>query len=161
MKGFLADPLVGQVAMSAVTAGVTAVIVLVHYNGLHGLSVGLRRLPGRPRPRLVVLILALLGLHGGEVGLFGAAYFLCWQAGGLGGLGSLHPELVAVDGFFDHLYFSAVVYTTVRFGDIVPQGPIRLLAGSEAITGLVLITWSASYTFLEMQRYWREGHPER
>jgi len=28
------------------------------------------------------------------------------------------------------------------------------MAGVEALTGLVLITWSASYSFLEMRRDW-------
>jgi hypothetical protein len=31
---------------------------------------------------------------------------------------------------------------------------VRFLAGMEALSGFVLITWSASFTFLEMQRYW-------
>ena len=57
-------------------------------------------------------------------------------------------------GFLDFVYFSAITYTTVGFGDYVPTGPIRFLAGTEALTGFLLITWSASFTFLEMQRYW-------
>jgi hypothetical protein len=51
--------------------------------------------------------------------------------------------------------YSAIVYTTVGFGDIVPVGPIRFMAGMEGLTGLVMITWSASYAFLEMHRDWR------
>jgi hypothetical protein len=54
----------------------------------------------------------------------------------------------------DQVYYSAVVYTTLGFGDVVPGGAIRFLTGVESVTGLVLITWSASFTFLEMQRYW-------
>ncbi len=34
-------------------------------------------------------------------------------------------------------------------------GPIRFIGGTMALTGLVLITWSASFTFLEMERFWR------
>lgn len=52
------------------------------------------------------------------------------------------------------MYFSAITYTTVGFGDFVPTGPVRFLAGTEALTGFLLITWSASFTFLEMRRYW-------
>jgi hypothetical protein len=55
----------------------------------------------------------------------------------------------------DFVYFSAMTYSTVGFGDAVPVGAIRFLAGMEALTGFVMITWSASYTFLEMQRDWR------
>ena len=48
-----------------------------------------------------------------------------------------------------------MVYTTVGFGDIVPEGALRMITMSEALSGLSLITWSASFTFLEMQRLWR------
>ena len=48
------------------------------------------------------------------------------------------------------------VYTTLGFGDLVPLGPIRHMTGSESVAGLVLITWSASFTFLEMQRFWKD-----
>ena len=58
-------------------------------------------------------------------------------------------------GFLDSVYFSAVCYTTLGLGDIVPSGAIRFLVGTEALTGFVLITWSASFTFVEMQRFWR------
>jgi len=53
------------------------------------------------------------------------------------------------------VYFSAVTYSTVGFGDVIPTGPLRFLVGTEALTGFVLITWSASFTYLEMQRYWK------
>jgi hypothetical protein len=36
---------------------------------------------------------------------------------------------------------------------------MRFMAGVEGLVGLVLIGWSASFTYLEMQRYWptRDG----
>ena len=58
----------------------------------------------------------------------------------------------------DYLYFSYAAFTTVGFGDIVPTGPLRLLAGMEALTGFVLITWTASYLYLEMTRLWKIQH---
>ncbi len=36
-------------------------------------------------------------------------------------------------------------------------GDIRLLAGVEALTGLVLIAWTASFAFLQMQRFWTDA----
>jgi hypothetical protein len=56
----------------------------------------------------------------------------------------------------DAVYLSANTYTTVGFGDLAPVGPVRFIGGTMALTGLVLITWSASFTFLEMQRFWRK-----
>ena len=44
----------------------------------------------------------------------------------------------------------------VGFGDLAPVGAVRFLSGTEALTGFVLITWSASFTYLEMERYWRQ-----
>jgi hypothetical protein len=52
------------------------------------------------------------------------------------------------------LYFSAETYTSLGFGDIVPSGPLRLLAGVETLNGLLLIGWSASFTYLSMERFW-------
>jgi hypothetical protein len=45
-------------------------------------------------------------------------------------------------------------FTTLGFGDIEPLGFIRLLVGMEALVGFVLITWTASFLFYEMQRHW-------
>ena len=54
----------------------------------------------------------------------------------------------------DCAYFSFTIYTTLGFGDIVPHGNMRYLTGLESLTGLVLITWSASFLYYEMQRHW-------
>jgi hypothetical protein len=54
----------------------------------------------------------------------------------------------------DFFYFSFTTYTTLGFGDIQPIGDVRYLTGIESLTGLVLITWSASFLYLEMQNYW-------
>ena len=43
---------------------------------------------------------------------------------------------------------SAVTFTPVGYGDITPGGPIRVLAGTEALLGLMFITWSASFSYL-------------
>ena len=36
-------------------------------------------------------------------------------------------------------------------------GELRLLAGVEALNGLLLIGWSASYTYIAMERFWTSG----
>ncbi|MFT4711984.1 MAG: hypothetical protein ACJAVI_003833 [Candidatus Azotimanducaceae bacterium] len=55
---------------------------------------------------------------------------------------------------FDCVYFSLTTFTTLGFGDITPQGSIRYLTGIEPLTGLVLITWTASFLYFEMRQYW-------
>lgn len=57
---------------------------------------------------------------------------------------------------FGGVSLSAMTYTTVGFGDVAPIGPIHFLAGTMSLTGFVLITWSAPFNFMEMERFWRK-----
>lgn len=58
-------------------------------------------------------------------------------------------------GLLDTVYLSAMTFSTVGFGDVAPAGPIRFIAGTEAVLGLFLIAWSATFTYYEMERNWR------
>ena len=60
----------------------------------------------------------------------------------------------AAHSFVSCLYFSAETFTSLGFGDVTPTGPVRLLAGMEALNGLLLVGWSASYIHLAMDRFW-------
>jgi hypothetical protein len=74
------------------------------------------------------------------------------------GFGTLAGDVSHGPGWFiDHFYFSIASYTTLGIGDIVPQGALRLLVGIEALNGLVLVAWSASFTYLVMERCWGTG----
>jgi hypothetical protein len=86
-----------------------------------------------------------------EVSLYAAAYYLCelW-----GGLGRIDGELEA--GALDHFYLSVTTYTTLGIGDVHPRGALRIIAGMESLNGLVLIGWSASFTYLSMEQFWAE-----
>jgi len=132
------------------TAGVVVVCVLVHYETMSALTKWLGRLGTMRRRRMLVLMFVLLSAHVAEIWVFGA---------GLYGLAQLHGTGAVVGqalrGLPDYVYFSAVVYSTVGFGDVFPVGAVRFLVGTEALTGFALITWSASFTFLEMQRFWK------
>ncbi|MGE4366430.1 ion channel [Thermomonas sp.] len=147
----------GYALAALVTLAVTALVVLMHYRGLEGLA---RRYSGRRHPRhrsaMLVIIFALLGLHVLEIACYGVAY---WGLDQLPGIGLARG---AVDiSLFDGVYLSAMAYSTVSFGDISPDGALRVMAGMEAIAGLMLIAWSASFTYLEMARLWQDrGGPE-
>ena len=106
--------------------------------------------PRVKRPLLLVLF-SLFAVHLVEVLLYALALSLLdWL-----GYGSLHGAVDHGPGwFFDHFYFSIASYTTLGIGDIVPVGDIRLVTGVEALNGLVLIAWSASFTYLAMERRW-------
>ena len=133
------------------TIAVVCLCVLVHYEGLNLLARGLANRHDRQSRRKVLYgIFAVMVLHIIEIWLFGMMYWalLLWPETG-------HVVATATTGLLDTVYLSAMTYTTVGFGDLAPVGPIRFLAGTEALTGFVLITWSASFTFLEMERFWR------
>ncbi len=134
----------------AATAFVVVLCVLMHYEGLRFLSDHLPRPKAHHRRRIIVLILSLMFIHVVEVWIFGLAYYGLLQLEGYGELLGAAPARI-----FDHVYYSASVYSTVGFGDIYPVGAIRTMTGVEGITGLTLITWSASYTFVEMLKSWR------
>jgi hypothetical protein len=133
------------------TALAVAASVLIHYEGLVRLSTWLgRRHPAHARRKVLYGIFGVLGWHVAEIWIFGLVTWALLQWPGTGFMSGA-PEL----GLFDAIYASAMTYTTVGFGDLAPVGPVRFLSGTEALTGFVLITWSASFTFLEMERSWR------
>ena len=140
-----------NLSVVGITVLAVAACVLMHYEGLTLISRGLVHLGGKRRRRVLVGIFGVLIVHVLEIWVFALALFgLLWADGRFG---ILHG--IATGSFFDVVYFSAVTYSTVGFGDVIPGGPIRFLVGTEALTGFVLITWSASFTYLEMARYWR------
>jgi hypothetical protein len=134
------------------TLAVIATCIGVHFEVLSRCSRYLPIVSHRRRRRVLFLILIILLTHVIDMWLFALGYFALVELGGIGTL--LGMEVPTLP---DLAYFSATVYTTVGFGDVVPSGAIRFMSGMEAITGLVLITWSASFTFLEMQRDWPAG----
>lgn len=137
---------VGVIAATLLAVGLS---VLTHYEGLIGLSKALETRVRHPRAKVFVSILALLLLHVVEIWIFGITLWGLLQWPASGALSGTPPHV------FDAVYFSAITYTTVGYGDLSPIGPIRFLAGTESLVGLVLITWSASFTYLEMERFWK------
>ena len=103
----------------------------------------------RNRPRVVVALLGAIMAHIVEIWMFAIAYYFLINIVGMGSLkGNFNGSLN------DCFYFSISTYTTVGYGDIEPYGHVRFLAGLEALTGLVLITWTASFLFIETQTVW-------
>ena len=143
--------LLGQVLVVVLGLFISVVCVLMHYEALRGLTRWLPRLGTRPRRRILALILSLLFVHQAEAWVFAWGFHAADWSGIMGSLDGSG----AAGGLLSYAYFSVTTYTTLGFGDIVPTGPIRFLVSVEALTGFVLITWSASFTFLEMQRFWK------
>ena len=58
------------------------------------------------------------------------------------------------DHFPTYLYFSATSYSSLGVGDVFPVDAMRFLTGIEALNGLLLITWSAAFTYFSIQKMW-------
>lgn len=131
-------------------AGICALAVMIHYQMFIFLTDTCDKILVKPRFRVLYIIYGLLIAHVIEIWLFAAAYYFM---GGIEEFGHLTGNF---DGsFLDNVYFSFSVYTTVGFGDIIPEGYFRFLSGLEGITGLLMISWSATFVYVEMQKYWR------
>ncbi|PCI79775.1 MAG: ion transporter [SAR86 cluster bacterium] len=134
-----------------IISGLVAVTVVIHYEMLRLLWVYIPTLKMKHRLRVIIGVFGTICAHIIEVWIFGLAFYLMISYGDFGTLeGRFDGSLT------DAVYFSFTNYTTVGYGDIEPGGQLRFLAGMEAITGLSLITWSASFMFMEMMRFWEE-----
>ena len=109
-------------------------------------------LPIKHRLRIVPGVAVALADHAVEVWVFVYAYYFVHQADGWGKLqGNLEGTLL------DCVYFSFTTYTTFGDEDIEPIGLLFYLIGIESLTGLALITWTDSFLYYEMQRYWNNN----
>jgi hypothetical protein len=138
-----------MLAITSLAAVLVALSVFVHYETLrlcNELLPRLRCIEGRTQ--LLAAIGAAFCSHLGHITLFAVAFAF------LDG-----TSLGRLQGAFSHtaaafLYFSAETYTSLGFGDVYPAGAMRLIAGIEALTGLLMIGWTTSFTYLEMSRHW-------
>ena len=128
---------------------VVATVVLVHYEFLYRFSRLIPKMKIRYRFRVVASVFAALIAHTIEIWIFAVAYYYLHRANDWGTLsGNFNGTMM------DCVYYSFTTFTTLGFGDIEPFGAIRYLTGLESLTGLVMITWTASFLYYEMQRYW-------
>ena len=97
---------------------------------------------------MAVMVGALIS-HLLQIGIFGVAYYLLRDKLGMGGFGGEFEDSLA-----SFIYFSSETYTTLGFGHMYPTGPLRLVCGIESLVGLLMVSWTASFTYLEMRRYW-------
>ena len=138
-----------MLSVSIVNICVVALAVTIHYEVLYRISLVIPELKIHHRFRIVIGVLAALFAHVLEVWAFAAAYYYMHNTEGWGTLVGNFDE-----SFLDCVYFSFSVYTTLGIGDITPLGNLRYLTGIESLTGLLLITWSASFLYIELQRSW-------
>ena len=138
-----------MIGIILVNSTVVFITVLVHYEFLYRVTAYIPKMNIRHRYRIVFGVLAALTAHAVEIWIFAVPYYLVTRLDGWGDLiGNFSGSIM------DCAYFSFTIFTTLGFGDIEPIGNIRYLTGIESLTGLVLITWTASFLYFEMQRHW-------
>lgn len=116
---------------------VISTTVLIHTFGLIGVThfmgwlVDRFRLHGH-RSRVLAMNTVVIGIFAVltvEVWLWAAIYVV----------------LGAVSDFPTALYFSTITFSTVGYGDVVPDHSWRMLAALEGINGFLIIGWSTAY----------------
>ncbi|EAQ28313.1 Membrane protein related to Kef-type K+ transport system NAD-binding component [Erythrobacter sp. NAP1] len=139
-------------AAIALSALLIAATILIHYETLRLAARGADEFEVRPRTRLWIMLSSAIVSHIAHVLLYAGGFILLehvWSVGAIAG-----PETGV---FYDAFYFSITSYTTLGIGDIYPTGQVRMLSGVEALNGLVMVTWTASVTYLFMERHWRHN----
>ena len=136
-----------------ILSGAVLVVIstFIHLAALSGISKLMPRWSAPAHIHIAVFVLMAMLAHIVEIVLFAGGLLFLVALGGRGHLNGLPGY-----GFTDYVYYSAVTYTTVGFGDITPSGPLRLFTAMESLTGLLLIAWTASLIFLIMQRHWTQ-----
>ena len=139
----------------AVAAAVVLPLLSVglHYELLVLASSVVRAATGSARVGVALAVLLALLAHLIEVVAFGAGWLLLIRAG-------IVELSVAAPTLMEVIYFSGAVYTSLGFGDIVPVTNGHLLVVVEALTGLVLIAWTASFTLYQMRENWMDDPDE-
>ena len=100
-----------------------------------------------------VISIAITGLllgHIIEIWIFALAMWVLLQIPILGTLQGGETNL-----WSDCLYLSSVNYTSLGDGSLRMTGPARAIASAETLAGLMMIAWSASFTYLKMEQIWR------
>lgn len=144
--------LINSDILIAMVLGALAVILscLFHYEILHLLQTKLLdKMAKKPLRKFLLLTIVLFSAHTLEVWLYMFVYL------GLNYLemGSL-MGLSLAGSWSDYLYFSTASYTTLGVGDIYPTGAMRLITGIEAVNGLMLVAWSATFFYFHMEKRW-------
>ena len=135
-----------------IATGLVILCVLIHYEVLAAVCRVRTHLGITHRRWIINLIICALLAHILEITVFSFGLAIMDSLDWTGSLVGMGGDISS-----DYWYFSAVCYTSLGFGDITPEGPMRFAVGVETLTGLVLIAWTASLVFMEMQRSWGDA----
>lgn len=136
----------------AVGTILVVITVFIHYEALRFLWERVPTLTIRNRAKVLVIVFGTFVAHTLEVWSYAVAFYVLDKVSNIARFGGQWEE-----SFLGYLYFSTVSYTSLGLGDMYPIGPLRLITGIEALNGLVLIAWTASFTYLSLERFWSKN----
>ena len=129
--------------------GLVVATFLFHYRVLLWLASNTKKVRFERESRVLVIVITLFLAHIVEIGFYAQIYYWSVSMFDLGVF-----EGAPVGNSMNYLYYSGVTFTTLGLGDIQPLGHIRFITAVESLNGFLLITWSASFTYLAMGRLW-------
>ncbi len=91
---------------------------------------------------LIMTSFFLISLHLMQASIWAIVYLLI-------------PGIDEFQSFEKAIYFSLITFTTLGYGEITIGSSHRLLAGLEAINGIMLIGWSTAFMFFVYQEIMR------
>ena len=120
-----------MIANLALGAVIISATVVIHTLGLISVThlIGCLTNRFRMNGRRSTVVIGTFGLLTVQVWLWACTYY----------------RLDVVGDFDTALYFSTVTFSTIGYGDIVPEQGWRLLCALEGIDGFLLIGWSTAY----------------
>jgi hypothetical protein len=133
------------------TCLITALTILIHYEAIRCVHRWHGGHWGGVRFKVISGVFLLFAAHSVEIWLFAAGIYFAKNILLIGSLTGAFEERTA-----DYLYISVVTYASVGYGDIRPTGFIRTMCGFEALTGILMMAWSAAYTVSRLQELWAE-----
>ena len=112
----------------------------LRYLSRHRIVRGRRMTPGSRLSVILQSAVLMIMLHFIEIMAWALAYLMLAK-----------DELPSLEAA---VYFSAVTFTTLGYGDITLSSEWRLMSGFEAIGGIVLIGWTTAFLFAVLQKSW-------
>ena len=148
--------------VSLITITIIAICCLISYEIMRATWKVLPKLELIPHFRVLVIIAPIFLTHIIDIWIYAITYFTVENFTAVGAVqGVAHTVGLTKESFLDCLYFSASTYTSLGFGDLIPTHHMRMLAAAEVLNGLVLIAWTASFTYLAMEKFWPLHHGKK
>ena len=96
--------------------------------------------------RSTSVLILLVSAHVAEILWFAGGFYVSahWLQ-----LGELGPSVG--NAFMDFFYHSAVTYSSLGLSDM-PVGHLRLMTAMESLTGIIILTWSATFFYSVLGR---------